>query len=291
MAGLLLGGAGAADRAAAVTFNSDEREHDFASRTGGPDAFDSIGKVECRDPASPRHWFDATGWLIGDNQTIITAAHNFYRETNPARRPAAKPLDPRTCQFILIDRAQKVRGRFAIRYAVSPWADRHHRYDISYDFAIGRLSQPVTGAIIPAARPARKFAGTATRLYAFRSSRKEARMLHESAGVAERFGNERERLAVARRFGLRITRPDVLLLASANSMEGSSGGMYYSTEWHAAIGIHLGYLCASYKGQGSFDRHSCFNYGRFISRRLLRWVASEKADRPNRPYQNRARSG
>ena len=281
-------GLAAAGPAAAVTFGSEAREHDFASRPGPADAFDSIGRVECRGPTNVRHWFNATGWLIGDAQTVITAAHVFYREIDPARRGTAQPIDPRNCVFILIDRAQKVRDRLPVRYAVSPWADVGHRYDVSYDVAIARLTRPVPNAILSAVRPARSFAGTGVRLYAYRSSPGEARILHESTGLIERFGNNRERMAAANRFGLRISRPESLLLASANSMEGSSGGMYYSAELGAAIGIHLGYLCTASPALRSFSPVNCFNYGRFISRRMLGWVADVNADRPYRPFLVRA---
>lgn len=274
----------AADRGAAVTFGSEEHEHEFASRKGRRDAFDSIGRIECLDPASSGKWLNMTGWLIGDNQTIITAAHAFYRGGTAGQRRDTAPLDPRTCVFLLFDREQKLRGRFPIRYAVSPWADPRRRHDVSYDIAIARLDRPVVGAVVPAARSARKFADTTTRLYAFRSGREEARLLHESGGVIERFVNDRERLAVARRFGLRISHPEVLLLTSANTMQGSSGGMYYASAWRAAIGIHLGHLCVSYRGAGSFNALSCFNYGRFISHKILHWVAGVNADKPHRPY-------
>jgi hypothetical protein len=277
----------APDRAAAIPFGSQEQEHDFAARKGPRDAFDSIGRIECKDPASSRHWVNATGWLIGDSQTIITAAHVFYRGGDAARKRASRPLDPRSCVFLLFDREQKTHGSFAIVQAVSPWADRRKRDDVSYDFAIARLDRPVIGAVVSLARPARDFAG-ATGLYALRSGRDEARMLHESKGVIERFAHDHERLAVVRRFGLRISHPHLLLLTSANSMQGSSGGMYYASGSRAAIGIHLGHLCASYRGAGSFNALDCFNYGRFISSGVLRLVEAVKAGRPHRAYLIRA---
>ena len=273
----------ASDRAGAIPFGSEEQEHDFASRKGPRDAFDSIGRIECHDPASSRHWVNATGWLIGDSQTIITAAHVFYRGGDSFRQRASRPLDPRSCVFLLFDREQKTRGSYAIVQAVSPWADRRKRDDVSYDFAIARLDRPVIGAVVPRTRSARERAGT-TRLYALRSGRGEARMLHESEGVIERFANDRERLVVTRRFGLRISHPQLLLLTSANTMHGSSGGMYYASGSGTAIGIHLGHLCASYRGAGSFNSLSCFNYGRFISGGVLRLVEGVKAGRPHRPY-------
>ncbi len=274
----------AADRGLAVTFGSEEHEHDFASRKGPRDAFDSIGRIECRDPAASGKWLNTTGWLIGDNQTIITAAHAFYKDDRAGRRRGSEPLDPKTCIFILFDREQKIRDKFAIRYAVSPWADQRLRYDVSYDIAIARLNRPVIGAVIPAARSARKFADTTTRLYAFRSGREEARLLHESGGIIERFASDRERLTVARRAGLRISHPEVLLLTSANTMQGSSGGMYYASAWRAAIGIHLGHMCISYRGAGSFNSFSCFNYGRFISAKVIRWTRGVAAGTPYLPY-------
>ncbi len=275
-------------RGGAVTFGADEHEHDFASRKGGRDAFDSIGRIECPDPASPGNWFSTTGWLIGSNQTLITAAHAFYRAPATARRGPPVILDPRTCRFILFGRDQKPRSNFAIRYAISPWADPRQRYDVSYDVAIARLSRPVTGAVIPVARPAHDVAGSSISLYAFHASRTEARLLHESQGIIGRFGGDRERLALARHFGLRISHPDLLLLASANTMQGASGGMYFSQTWQAAIGIHLGHLCQSYRGPGSFNARSCFNYGKFISPEVLRLVAGVRIDRPDRPYLIRA---
>lgn len=274
----------APDRGAAIPFGSEDHEHEFAGRKGPRDAFDSIGQIECRDPHPPGNRFYTTGWLIGDNRTVITAAHAFYRTSAAAPRAALKIIDPRSCVFMLFERDWTIRGRYAVRYGMSPWADRKRRHDVSYDVAIVRLDRPVAGAVVPPARAARKFPGTSIRLYAFRSPGKESRLLHESEGIMERFANERERLAVAKGFGLRISHPEVLLLTSANTMQGSSGGMYYASTWRAAIGIHLGHLCLSYRGPGSFNPHNCFNYGRLISRKVLGWVDDVKADTPYQPY-------
>lgn len=273
-----------ADPAGAIRLRSEAREHEFILRKGPLDSFDSIGRIECADPQAPRRKLVTTGWLIGNNQTVVTAAHAFYRQ--PSQRPSAPPIviDPHECIFVLFQRDQRVRAIFGIRYALSPWADPARRGDISHDVAIARLNRPAIGAAIPFARTASGFRGTKITLYAYRSTIHETQLLHESHGVIERFSDKRARIALARRQGLRISDPSVLLVSSANTMSGSSGGMYFHPAWDAAIGIHLGHLCSSHSRKATFNPRNCFNYGRFFSREMFEWVDGVGADKPFRSY-------
>jgi len=69
-----------------------------------------------------------------------------------------------------------------------------------------------------------------------------------------------------------------MFATSADSTPGSSGGMYYDPGRKAAVGIHVGSVCAH--AQARFDPESCFNYGLRFDAKIIRMIASVAADVP-----------
>ncbi|MBD3762113.1 serine protease [Rhizorhabdus sp.] len=235
--------------------------------------FAGVGRVECRDPATPGAAYAATGWVLGSADTVVTAAHVFFRGPRPVR--AARAVDPANCAFILYDLNEQVRETIPVRYALSPWASAGLRNDSSYDVAVLKLDRPVKIDAIPVAMPFRGAGRALVDLVAFHAGAGEMQRAWITRGRLDDFppGQLRDD-----RTGLRITSAPRLFSASADSSPGSSGGMYYDERLRAAIGVHLGALCTLARPR--YDRDACFNYGLRFTPSIVAMVDMVVRDRP-----------
>ncbi|WP_374650709.1 trypsin-like peptidase domain-containing protein [Rhizorhabdus sp.] len=265
----------------AIIFTVDPNEHSLAGRTGPRDAFDSVGRLECIDPAIPGITHIATAWLVGNNQTAITVAHVFYKVPAPPFRQTPLLLPIKECIFVLFNRDETVRDIFTIDYVLSPWADTRHRFDSSFDFALLRLNRPAEGAVLPTLRQTRFQARKTISLLAFRADVRESQILHDSRGLIDRFPRAQLRIDLLDANGPSISDDSALFATSANAESGSSGGMYYDERLGAAIGIHLGYLCDQPKPVSRYMPAECFNYGRYFTPQLMTMIQGVVEERPD----------
>ncbi|RYD84802.1 MAG: hypothetical protein EOP61_39640, partial [Sphingomonadales bacterium] len=105
--------------------------------------FEGVGRIECRTSGGHAALIDATGWVLGAADTVVTAAHSFY--------PAGGTVDPRACVFRLYNADGTTRQAARIRYVRSPWSEPGRRNDSAQDIAILKLDRPMRVASIPAA--------------------------------------------------------------------------------------------------------------------------------------------
>jgi hypothetical protein len=265
----------------AIIFAVDPNEHSVATRSGPRDAFDSVGRIECIDPAIPGITHIASGWLIGSNQTAITVAHAFFKMPAPPFRPVAIQLPIKECIFVLFNRDETVRDIFTIDYVLSPWANPRHRFDSSFDIALMRLNRPAEGTVLPIVRQTRFQARKPVTLMAFRAEVREAQILHGSRGLMDRFPRAQLRVALLDAKGPTISDASALFATSANAESGSSGGIYYDERLGAAIGLHLGYLCDQPKPVSRYMPAECFNYGRYFTAELMAMIQGVVDERPD----------
>lgn len=273
---LLAGSAGKA-----IIFSDNQDEHAIAARTGPRDAFDSIGRIECVDPAFPGITHIASAWLIGSNQTAITVAHAFFKMPAPPFRQVAMQLPIKECIFVLFNRDETVRDIFTMDYVLSPWADSRHRFDSSFDIAVLRLNRPAEGAVLPQVRLTRFQARKTVSLLAFRADIRESQILHDSHGLMDRFPRAQLRVSLLDAEGPSISDDSTLFATSANAEAGSSGGMYFDERLGAAIGLHLGYLCDQPRPISRYRPAECFNYGRYFTPDVIAMVQGVVEERPD----------
>lgn len=273
---LLAGSAGKA-----IIFSANQDEHAVAARTGPRDAFDSVGRIECVDPAFPGITHIASAWLIGSNQTAITVAHAFFKMPAPPFRQVAMQLPVNECIFVLFNRDETVRDIFTMDYVLSPWADPRHRFDSSFDIAVLRLNRPAEGAVLPAVRLTRFQARKSVSLLAFRAELRESQILHDSRGLMDRFPRAQLRVALLDAEGPSISDDSALFATSANAESGSSGGMYFDERLGAAIGLHLGYLCDQPRPISRYQPSDCFNYGRYFTPDVMAMIQGVVEERPD----------
>lgn len=268
---MLLSGAAAADAiilsghapAGGAATMSSEEEGRFAG----------VGRIECHDPRTPGVADVATGWILGSADTVVTAAHAFFRGTPPAR--STRTVDPATCAFLLYDRDQRVRETIRIRYALSPWADIGIRHDSSYDVAVLKLDRPARIDAIPVAMPLGEAGKATVDLVAFHAGLGGMQHAWITRGRLRAFPPGQLRTDAT---GLRITSARRLFTASADSSPGSSGGMYYDERRHAAVGVHLGAVCD--RALPRYDPDGCFNYGLRFTPAVAAMVDMVVRDRP-----------
>lgn len=265
----------------AIIFSENQNEHAIAARTGPRDAFDSVGRIECLDPAFPGITHIASAWLIGSNQTAITVAHAFFKMPAPPFRQATMQLPVKECIFVLFNRDETVRDIFMIDYVLSPWADPRHRFDSSFDIAVLRLNRPAEGAVLPAVRLTRFQARKPVSLLAFRADIRESQILHDSRGIVDRFPRAQLRVSLLDAEGPSISDDSALFATSANAEAGSSGGMYFDERLGAAIGLHLGYLCDQPAPISRYRPSECFNYGRYFTPEVIAMVQGVVEERPD----------
>ncbi|KRB82254.1 hypothetical protein ASE00_09195 [Sphingomonas sp. Root710] len=234
--------------AAAMRFGGTE------SRTA-PGAFEAVGRLECPTAGGRARVRDATGWILGAADTAVTAAHSLYAD--------GAAIDPRNCFFSLLNPDGSVRETARVRYVRSPWADARRRSDSAYDVAVLKLDRPMAAERVAAVavRPS----GRAVQLISFPADAADGRA-RISNGEARPFPYG---LAQDGAGGTRVTDPSRLFASSTESASGSSGGMYYAPGAHAAVGLHVGYVCAG---------NDCFNIGLRFDADILAMIAEVAAD-------------
>lgn len=240
------------------------------------ESFDGIGQIQCRSSESRAVIYLTTGWVMGSSDTVVTAAHSFYKAPESGRS-ADRTLDPGRCVFVLYDRDQAVREIAAIRYAVSPWADVRRRDDSSYDFAVLKLDRPVKVKQIPVVRVAGINSEATTQLIAFHSGLAGSQRARITHGIVRPFPASQLRNASQE---TRITNAARMFSTSADSTPGSSGGMYYDARKHAAVGLHVGSLCDTARPRVNYDPDSCFNYGLRFDAAMVTLIEAVVGDRP-----------
>lgn len=224
-----------------------------------PAAFDGVGRLTCRATDGRASVEDATGWVVGSADTVMTAAHLFYSDDNA--------IDPRGCVFRLYNADGTVRQAARIRYARSPWHQKRYRNDSAHDFAVLKLDRAMAVGAIPvvAARDGRTPAAVLLVSFPADAADRHART---SAGEARPFPFGMARYGPG---GIRISDPSRLFASSVDSDSGSSGGPYYAARGGAPIGLHLGYACAGDEG--------CVNFGLKFDADTLAIIAAVAADR------------
>ena len=243
----------------------------------GDARFEGVGRIECLDPARRGTTYLATGWVLGSADTVVTAAHLFFRGAT-----AQRVLDPSQCVFVLYDRDEKVREIAHIRYAVSPWTDQRFRDDSSYDLAVLKLDRPLKIDNIPSVRVSDATEIRSVDLVAFHTDVADMQRAWISTGRRDIFPVAQLRFDKA---DLRITSASRLFSTSAASSPGSSGGMYYDERLNAAIGLHVGSLCDQVRP--SYDPDICFNYGLRFDAAIVALVDAVVRDQARRNQQIR----
>lgn len=232
-----------------------------AVRLGGgagqaaPEAFEAVGRLECRSAHGRARVRDATGWVIGAADTVVTAAHSLYAD--------GEAIDPSNCLFRLLYPDGSVRETARLRYVRSPWAEARYRNDSAHDVAILKLDRHMAVDLIPAV--ATGSGARSVRLVSFPAEAADGRA-RISGGETRPFPYGPVRDGAG---GLRVTDPTRLFASSVDSAAGSSGGMYYAPGAHAAVGVHVGYVCAG---------DDCFNVGLRFDAELLATITQVVAD-------------
>jgi hypothetical protein len=224
--------------------------------------FEGLGRIECLQAGSNGISFNATGWVVGAADTVITAAHTFFRRDR--RGQTADVRDPDHCIFVLYNADQSIREIANIRYAVSPWANRSVRGDGSYDFAVLKLTRPLRITRIPAVGTGGSIRPN-VELVAFQSGVRQDQRARVTRGHTQAFPYS----LVPPSGGAQVTDGSRLFASSANSSAGSSGGLYYDSGSAVAFGLHIGTLCDSEAAAPVYDPMHCFNYGLRFDRRIL----------------------
>lgn len=242
------------DAAVAMRLGGDERS------IGANEGFDGVGRLECRVPGGRAATRDATGWILGAADTVVTAAHTLF--------PAGAAIDPKACLFRLFNPDGSVRETARVRYASSPWSETRHRNDSAHDVAVLKLERAMAVDAGSAMASGSMMGARPVRLISFPADTADRRA-RISAGEARPFP-----LGPARdgQGGMRVSDPSRLFASSVDSAAGSSGGLYYAPRSGAAIGLHIGYVCS-----GGAD--SCFNFGLRFDAKILAMIAAVAADR------------
>ena len=232
-----------------------------AVRLGGgagavaPEAFEAVGRLECRTTQGRARVRDATGWVVGGADTVVTAAHSFYAD--------GKAIDPRNCLFRLLYPDGSVRETARLLYVRSAWAEPRYRNDSAHDVAILKLDRRMAVDLIQAV--AARSGSRPVRLVSFPADAADGRA-RISSGETRPFPYGLVRDGAG---GMRVTDPTRMFASSADSAAGSSGGMYYAPGVHAAVGVHVGYVCTG---------GDCFNVGLRFDAELLATIAQVVAD-------------
>lgn len=271
---LLAGTAISAGAAQAAVLGPDDRDNADAFLSAAQEQqFEGLGRIECLQAGSRGVSFNATGWVVGAADTVITAAHTFFRRDR--RGQTADVRDPEHCIFVLYNPDQSIREIANIRYAVSPWAERAVRGDGSFDFAVVKLARPLAVSRIPAV-------GTGgsnrpnVRLLAFQSGVRQDQRVRVTRGYTQAFPYS----GIAPSDGARVTDGSRLFASSASSSAGSSGGLYYDSVNNIAFGLHIGTLCDSRAAAPAYDPLHCFNYGLRFDRTILAAIGKVVRDDP-----------
>lgn len=234
--------------------------------TGVGTAFDGVGRLECRNTPGRMRIDDATGWIVGANDTVVTAAHILF--------PGGTPLNPRGCVFRLFHPDGSERAAVRVRYARSPWDAAERRQDSAYDVAVLKLDRPVPVRAVPLLASKAVSRSGAVRLVSLPAEGAAVRP-RVSAGKVQPFPFG----VVAGGAGtMRVTAPGRLFATSTDSAAGSSGGMYYAPGSGAAVGVHVGYACGP---SGSGGHEDCVNFGVRFDSALVALVAAVAADDPS----------
>ncbi len=234
-------------------------------------AFDGVGRLECRSAAGRLRIEDATGWVVGAADTVVTAAHTLF--------PDGVAVDARGCVFRLFHRDGTERAAVRVRYARSPWDEARRRQDSAYDVAVLKLDHAVDVRVVPMSASASVGRGGRVRL------------VSQPAEAGD--GSPRISAGESRPFpfgvvqggagAMRVTAPGRLFATSADSAAGSSGGMYFAPGSGTAIGVHVGYACGAGERGGGDD---CVNFGVRFDATLLALVAAVATD--DRPAERMA---
>ena len=222
-------------------------------------ASDGVGRLTCRAGDGRASVEEATGWIVGSADTVMTAAHLFYSRDNA--------IDPRGCVFRLYKADGTVRQAARIRYARSPWQQERYRNDSAHDFAVLKLDRAMAVGLVPAIAAGGRGTPTAVLLLSFPIGAAD-RLARRSAGEARPFPFGMARYGPN---GIRISDPSRLFASSVDSDSGSSGAPYYSARGGSPIGLHLGYACAGAEG--------CINFGLKLDADMLAVIAAVSADR------------
>lgn len=261
----------------AAVLGLDDRNEGAAFLTEAQESrSEGLGRIECRGPGPIGTTVQATGWVADAADTVMTAAHTFFRTSREGRRTLA--FDPSNCRFVLYNPDLTVRQSARIRYAISPWADPALRGDSSHDFAVLKLERSLRVSHVPAITGSARI-DPDVELVAFQTGVLQDRRARITLGETRRFpallGNDRVE-------GARITSAARLFSTSADSSPGSSGGLYYDSRTGAVFGLHLGSVCDVTGRRAFYDPDRCFNYGLRLDRRIRAAIAAVVRDEP--PY-------
>lgn len=272
----VLAGSALSATAGAAVLGRDDRNNADAFLPTQNRMFGGLGRIECLGAGSGGISFNATGWVIGSADTVITAAHSFFPRDRRGR--SADVRDPAHCIFVLYNEDQSVREIANIRYAVSPWADQTKRGDGSFDFAVVKLAHRVRVSSIPAVSTAGGRDRPAAQLLAFQTGVTQDQRARITRGRTAAFPFA---AGVEPTNGVRITDGSRLFSSSTNSSPGSSGGLYFDNVTGKAFGLHIGTLCDTSAGGVSYDPYRCFNYGLRFDRTMLASVDAVVRDAPS----------
>ncbi|MFZ5704716.1 MAG: trypsin-like serine peptidase [Pseudomonadota bacterium] len=236
--------------------------------------FDTVGEIQCHDPANPSVAKTATGWIVGSTDTVVTAAHLFFQRSRAGARDKTT-LSPTQCTFRLYDGQGALRDVIGFRYGLSEWVDVRRRYDSSYDVAVLKLDRRAAVRSVPAVKILSHLSTPMVKLAAFHGGSLRSSHPWLTSGQTKLFPSN---VVVDHFDDMRISDTRRMLAASADSTPGSSGGMYFDPARNAAIGIHVGSLCA--ESQAGYDGANCFNYGLRFDAKLLGMIDSVVSDRP-----------
>jgi hypothetical protein len=260
--------------AAAMVLGTDERDSASAFLTAADEnRFEGVGRIECLQPGMRGATLHATGWIVGTADTVMTAAHTFFKPDANGERTIVR--DPANCIFILFNRDQSIREIATIRYAVSPWAEARFRGDSARDFAVLKLSRAMKVSSIPSVAIAAGAMKPTVRLVAFQSGVSQDQRARITQGDARRFPAFGADYEID---GSRVSDGNRLFSTSANSSPGSSGGLYYDRRTGAVLGVHLGGMCDTSTRTPAYDPARCFNYGLRFDRAMLDTIAAVARD-------------
>ncbi|WP_296620695.1 serine protease [Rhizorhabdus sp.] len=262
------------DPSAAMLLAGRPQSHQFNWSNELATRFDTVGQIQCHDPANPGVAKTATGWIVGSADTVVTAAHLFFQRSRAGGRDA-DILSPNRCTFILYDGQGALRDVIGFRYGLSEWVDGRHRYDGSYDVAVLKLDRRASVRSIPAVKIVSHISTPMVKLAAFHGGPLRQEHPWLTSGRTQPFPAS---IMVDHFDDMRISDTRRMLAASADSTPGSSGGMYFDPAQNAAIGIHVGSLCA--EGRTRHDPTSCFNYGLRFDAKILKMIDSVATDNP-----------
>jgi hypothetical protein len=228
---------------------------------------DGVGQFQCSSQNGQAWDYYATGWVAGSTDTVVTAAHLFYR-IGLSGKNSGTVLNPESCVFFLFSRDQKVREIATIQYAVSPWAIDRNRFDSSFDFAVVKLRRRVDVNPIPITKVGVP-TPTAAQLVARRNF--SSKVPEITFGVILPFPRSQLRHATS---NLSTVNADKLFATSASSAPGSSGGLYYDNKSGTAFGIHVGAVCDDSAVINVFNSENCFNFGIRFDNAMIKLVTA-----------------